>query len=144
MWCDPGREEESVTDRDDLVELTVRYATAIDTEQYSLLNQVFTDDAHVDYGEVGQWTGGAAVAEFMEAAHVIAAHTMHRVSNQAIDINGDTATMRTYVDALILLEDGSGANPVGYYDDHAVRTTDGWRITRRSYTSVRLAAVPAP
>nr|WP_090277697.1 nuclear transport factor 2 family protein [Mycolicibacterium komanii]CRL72584.1 Putative lumazine-binding protein [Mycolicibacterium komanii] len=133
-----------MSDRDDLAELTVRYATAIDTEQYSLLTQVFTDDAQVNYGEVGHWTGGAAVAEFMEAAHVMAAHTMHRVSNQAVDIDGDTATMRTYVDALILLEDGSGANPVGYYDDHAVRTTDGWRIAHRSYTSVRLAAVPAP
>lgn len=133
-----------MSDRDDLVELTIRYATAIDTEQYSLLTKVFTTDADVDYGEVGQWTGGAEVAEFMEAAHVIAAHTMHRMSNQAVDIDGDKATMRTYVDALILLEDGSGANPVGYYDDHAVRTTDGWRIARRSYTSVRLAAVPAP
>ncbi|OBK81020.1 nuclear transport factor 2 family protein [Mycobacterium sp. 1164985.4] len=133
-----------MSDRDELVELTIRYATAIDTEQYSLLTQVFTDDAQVDYGEVGQWTGGAAVAEFMAAAHVMAAHTMHRVSNQAVDIDGDTATMRTYVDALILLEDGSGANPVGYYDDQAVWTADGWRIARRSYTSVRLAAVPAP
>ncbi|HKV19245.1 MAG TPA: nuclear transport factor 2 family protein [Mycobacterium sp.] len=133
-----------MTDRDDLVELTIRYATAIDTGQYSLLTTVFTDDAHVDYGVVGQWTGGAAVAAFMEAAHVFAAHTMHRMTNQAIDVDGDTATMRTYVDALILLEDGSGANPVGYYDDHAVRTRDGWRLVRRSYTSVRLAAVPAP
>lgn len=133
-----------MTDRDDLVELTIRYATAIDTEQYSLLTQVFTDEAQVDYAEVGQWTGGAAVAEFMEAAHVMAAHTMHRMSNQSVDIAGDHATMRTYVDALILLEDGSGANPVGFYDDYAVRTTEGWRIARRSYTSVRLAAVPAP
>lgn len=133
-----------MSDRDELVELTIRYATAIDSRRYSLLTEVFTDDAQVDYGEVGHWTGGAAVAEFMEAAHVMAAHTMHRVSNQAVDIEGDKATMRTYVDALILLEDGSGANPVGYYDDHAVRTTDGWRIARRSYTSVRLAAVLAP
>lgn len=133
-----------MSDRDELVELTIRYATAIDSRRYSLLTEVFTDDAQVDYGEVGHWTGGAAVAEFMEAAHVMAAHTMHRITNQTVDIDGDTATMRTYVDALILLEDGSGANPVGYYDDHAVRTTDGWRIARRSYTSVRLGAVPAP
>jgi hypothetical protein len=61
-----------MSDRDDLVELTIRYATAIDTEQYSLLTKVFTDDAQLDYGEVGQWTGGAEVAEFMKAAHVVA------------------------------------------------------------------------
>jgi len=133
-----------MSDRDELVDLTIRYATAIDTRQYRLLSTVFTAGADIDYGVVGKWVGAAEIAEFMDAAHAMAAHTMHRVSNQAIDIDGDTATMRTYVDALILLEDGSGANPVGYYDDYAVRTPDGWRIARRSYTSVRLAAVPAP
>ncbi|RAU99350.1 nuclear transport factor 2 family protein [Mycobacterium colombiense] len=132
-----------MSDHDDLFDLTVRYATAIDSHQYSLLTTVFTEEARVDYGVVGQWTGGAAVAQFMEAAHVGAAHTIHRMTNQAIAIDGDTATMRTYVDALILMVDGSGANPVGYYDDHAVRTPDGWRINRRTYTSVRLAAVAA-
>jgi hypothetical protein len=129
-----------MSDRDEIVELTVRYATAIDSLQYSLLTTVFTDDAQVDYGEVGQWAGGAEVAEFMEAAHVGATHTMHRMTNQAVDIDGDAATVRTYVDALILFE-GGGANPVGYYDDHVVRTGDGWRIARRTYTSVRLVAV---
>jgi ketosteroid isomerase-like protein len=129
-----------MSDRDEIVELTVRYATAIDSRQYSLLTTVFTDDAQVDYGEIGQWTGGAEVAEFMDAAHVGATHTMHRMTNQAVDIDGDTATVRTYVDALILFE-GGGANPVGYYDDHVIHTDDGWRIARRTYTSVRLVAV---
>ncbi len=130
-----------MTDRDELVDLTVRYATAIDSHQYSLLTRVFTDDAQLDYGEIGQWAGGAEVAEFMEAAHVAATDTMHRMTNQAIEIDGDTATMRTYVDALILFE-GGGVNPTGYYDDHVVRTAEGWRIARRKYTSVRLIAVP--
>lgn len=130
-----------MTDRDDIVELTIRYATAIDAKQYALLQDVFTDEATVDYREVGQWTGGAAVAQFMEQVHLMAAATMHRMTNQAIVIDGDVAKVRTYVDALILLEDGTGANPVGYYDDVAVRTPSGWRISDRTYTSVRLVAV---
>jgi hypothetical protein len=132
-----------VTDREELVDLTIRYATAIDSQQYDLLSTVFTSDADVDYGEVGRWTGDVEVAEFMAAVHAGAAHTMHRMTNQRIDIDGDAAEVRTYVDALILTDDGSGANPVGYYDDHAVRTVDGWRITRRKYTSVRLVGVSA-
>ncbi len=130
-----------MTDRDDIFDLTVRYATAIDSQQYHYLTRVFADDAVVDYGEVGQWTGGAEVARFMEQAHVFAAHTMHRMTNQAIEIDGDEAKVRTYVDALILLDDGSGVNPVGYYDDEAVRTGDGWRIARRTFTAVRIATV---
>lgn len=129
------------SDRDEILDLTVRYATAIDSRQYDLFATVFTDDAALDYGIVGQWTGAAEVAQFMEAAHVGAAHTMHRMTNHVIAIDGDTATVRTYVDALILAEDGSGANPVGYYDDNLLRTNAGWRIARRKYTSVRLVAV---
>lgn len=129
-----------MSDRDEIIDLTVRYATAIDSLQYSLLTTVFTEDAQVDYGEIGKWTGGGEVAAFMEEVHAAARHTMHRMTNQAVDIDGDAATVRTYVDALILFE-GGGVNPIGYYDDHTVRTGDGWRIARRTYTSVRLVAV---
>ncbi len=104
------------TDRDEIIELTVRYATAIDSHQYRSLTKVFADDAIIDYGEVGQWTSGAEVAAVHEAIHVYPHHTMHRMTNQAVDIDGDTAKVRTYVDALILFE-GGGANPIGYYDD---------------------------
>jgi ketosteroid isomerase-like protein len=130
-----------VTPREEIFDLTVKYASAIDGQRYDALTEVFTGDAVIDYGEVGRWTGGAEIADFMERAHTFAAHTMHRMTNQAIAVAGDTATVRTYVDALILLSDGTGVNPVGYYDDVAVRTPDGWRISSRSYTSVRLVAV---
>jgi hypothetical protein len=132
-----------MSDREDIFEVTVRYATAIDTRQYDLLSTVFTEEADLDYGVVGHWKSAAEITEFMDAAHAGAAHTLHRMTNQAITIDGDAATVRTYVDALILLEDGSGANPVGYYDDHAVRTADGWRINSRTYTSVRLVGLAA-
>jgi uncharacterized protein (TIGR02246 family) len=130
-----------LSDRDEIVELTHRYASAIDDRQYARLAEVFTDDADIDYGQVGHWRGAAEVAQFMEAVHVGAAHTMHRMTNQVVAVDGDRASVRTYVDALILAADGSGANPVGYYDDVAVRTAAGWRIAQRSYTSVRLVAV---
>ena len=130
-----------MTDRDDLFDLTIRYATAIDSRQYELLSTVFTADADLDYGEVGHWTGAAEITEFMDLAHRGAANTLHRMSNQMISVDGDSATARTYVDALILGPDGSGVNAIGCYDDEAVRTADGWRIGKRTFTSVRLVMV---
>jgi len=132
-----------MTDRDEIVALTIRYATAIDSEQYEMLSTVFTADADLDYGEVGHWTGAAEVTEFMDLAHRGAANTLHRMSNQIVDVNGDAATARTYVDALILGPDGSGVNAIGYYDDELGRTGDGWRISKRKFTSVRLVMVGA-
>jgi hypothetical protein len=132
-----------MTDHDELVALTIRYATAIDSQQYHLLTTVFTSDAEVDYGEVGKWTGAAEVTEFMDLAHRGAANTLHRMSNQVVAVDDDAATARTYVDALILGPDGSGVNAIGFYDDEAVRTADGWRISKRTFTSVRLVMVGA-
>jgi hypothetical protein len=130
-----------MTDREEIIDLTIRYATAIDSEQYQLLSTVFTVDADLDYGEVGKWTGAAEITEFMDTAHAGAANTLHRMSNQVVDVLGDTATARTYVDALILGPEGSGVNAIGYYDDQAVRTADGWRINKRTFTSVRLVMI---
>lgn len=129
-------------DRQDISDLLVRYATGIDRRDWVLFRTVFTDDCELDYGEIGTWKGVDDVTDFMEQVHAMAGHTMHRLSNQAITIDGNEANARTYVDALIMAGDNnSGVNGIGFYDDEIVRTDAGWRIARRRFTSVRIAAV---
>lgn len=131
-------------DRQDISDLLVRYATGIDRRDWPLFRTVFTADCELDYGEIGAWAGVDAVTEFMEQAHAMAGHTLHRLTNQAIAVDGDTAVARTYVDALIMLQDNeSGVNGIGVYDDDIVRTADGWRIARRRFTAVRVSQVGA-
>lgn len=132
-------------DRQDITEVLLRYATGIDRRDWALFRTVFTDDCELDYGEIGVWKGVDAVTEFMQQAHALAGHTMHRLTNQVITVDGDEAQARTYVDALILVGDNkSGVNGIGYYDDDMVRTDDGWRIARRRFTAVRVATVGEP
>ncbi|MGE2814998.1 nuclear transport factor 2 family protein [Mycobacterium heidelbergense] len=129
-------------DRQDISDLLVRYATGIDRRDWPLFRTVFTDDCELDYGEIGVWNGVDAVTEFMDTTHAMAGHTLHRLTNQVIAVDGDKATARTYVDAVIMFGDNqSGVNAWGFYDDEIVRTADGWRIARRRFTSVRVAAV---
>ncbi|WP_029113523.1 nuclear transport factor 2 family protein [Mycobacterium sp. URHB0044] len=129
-------------DRQDIADVLLRYATGIDRRDWTLFRTAFTDDCELDYGEIGTWSGVEAVAKFMDDAHAMAGHTMHRLTNQAITVDGDQAEARTYVDGLIMAPDnGSGVNAIGFYDDELVRTTDGWRITRRRFTAVRVSAV---
>jgi 3-phenylpropionate/cinnamic acid dioxygenase small subunit len=131
-----------MTDRQDISDVLVRYATGIDRRDWPLFRTVFTDDCALDYGEIGTWNGVDAVTEFMQQAHAMAGHTLHRLTNQAIAVDGDKATARTYIDGLIMFKDNdSGVNTVGFYDDDLVRTGDGWRIARRRYTQVRLVTV---
>jgi 3-phenylpropionate/cinnamic acid dioxygenase small subunit len=132
-------------DRQDITEVLLRYATGIDRRDWALFRTVFTDDCELDYGEIGVWKGVDAVTEFMQQAHALAGHTMHRLTNQVITLDGDEAQARTYVDALIMVGDNkSGVNGIGYYDDDMVRTDDGWRIARRRFTAVRVATVGEP
>ena len=132
-------------DRQDISDVLVRYATGIDRRDWTLFRTIFTDDCELDYGEIGSWKGADAVTEFMQQAHALAGHTMHRLTNQVITINGDEAQSRTYIDALIMVGDtGSGVNAAGFYDDDFVRTERGWRIARRRFTQVRVAQVGDP
>lgn len=131
-------------DRQDITDVLVRYATGIDRRDWPLFRTVFTDDCELDYGEIGVWHGVDAVADFMEQSHAMAGHTLHRLTNHAISVDGDQAEARTYVDAYIMSADNtSGVNAVGFYDDQLVRTTDGWRVARRRFTSVRVVTVGA-
>jgi 3-phenylpropionate/cinnamic acid dioxygenase small subunit len=132
-------------DRQDISDVLLRYATGIDRRDWPLFRTVFTDDCHVDYGEIGTWHDADAITDFMDTSHAMAGHTMHRLTNQVITVDGDAATARTYVDGLIMFGDnGSGVNAVGFYDDELVRTDVGWRIARRTFTPVRLTPVGNP
>ncbi len=132
----------SEQDRQDIGDALLRYATGIDRRDWPLFRSIFTEDCEVDYGEIGAWKGAEAVTDFMQQAHALAGHTMHRLTNQVIDVDGDSAQARTYVDALIMLGDNSsGVNAAGFYDDEFVRTAQGWQIARRRFTQVRVAAL---
>jgi len=130
------------SDVQDIVDVLVRYATGIDTRDWPLFRAVFTDDCELDYGEIGSWQGVDAVIEFMAATHELAGHTMHRITNPVVTVDGDSATARAYVDALIMSQDNaSGVNAVGYYDDDFVRSDAGWRLARRRFTAVLVRTV---
>lgn len=137
-----------MTDHADIQEISaaqVRYATGIDRRDWPLFRTVFTEDCELDYGDIGSWRGVDVVTEFMVAAHEMAGHTMHRITNQVVAVEGDSATARAYVDALIMAQDNSsGVNAVGYYDDEFVRTASGWRLARRRFTTVLVRTVAAP
>jgi hypothetical protein len=110
-----------------------------------LFRTVFTDDCELDYGEIGSWKGVDAVTEFMQQAHAMAGYTMHRLTNQAITIDGDKAAARTYIDAVIMAGDNqAGVNAWGFYEDEIIRAGDGWRIARRRFTQVRVSTFGQP
>jgi 3-phenylpropionate/cinnamic acid dioxygenase small subunit len=128
--------------KQDISEVLIRYSTGIDRRDWALLRTCFTAQCHIDYEGIGIWESADAITDFMAESHADMGHTMHRMTNMAITVSGDTGEARTYVDAILMAADGaSGLNPIGFYDDHLLRTRDGWRIARRHYTMVSFRTV---
>lgn len=130
------------TDKQDIAEVLVRYSTGIDSRDWSLFRTCFTDDVLAEYEGIDTWESADAIAVWMEASHAAMGHTMHRLTNFVIAVDGNDATARSYVDAVLMAADGqSGVNPRGVYDDRLVRTPAGWRISYRHFTMVHLGTI---
>ena len=129
--------------RADVADVLIHYATAIDTRDWELLASCFTDDCDADYGSIGRWSSAAELVASMRDVHEPLGPTLHRITNHLMTQDGDVVAARSYVDALVLLVDQtSGTNAIGYYDDELVRDADAWKIARRRFTIVLLRLVP--
>jgi 3-phenylpropionate/cinnamic acid dioxygenase small subunit len=133
--------------KQEIAEVLVRYATGIDRRDWDLFRSCFASDCLAEYEGIGTWESADAITDFMVTAHAGMGHTMHRISNIAIDVHddgdGDRAVARCYVDGMLMAADGdSGFNPVGFYDDELARTPDGWRIAHRIFTMVTFRTLP--
>ena len=120
----------------------IRYATAIDDRDWDLLRSCFTEAPDVEYEDIGTWDHVDQVVAFMDEAHAGIGRSNHRLSNMTVTVDGDQATARTYVHAVLTLavDPSEWVDAVGSYDDELVRTADGWRIRRRRYRSTVVRA----
>lgn len=130
------------TDTALIEQVLVRYATGIDTRNWDLLRTCFTDDVRADYGDIGSWHSAHGLVGFMDEAHRGFGATNHLLTNFAIDVDGDRATSRCYVHAVLVLLDDAGTwfDSVGSYDDVLVRAADGWRIAARTFRATRMTS----
>jgi 3-phenylpropionate/cinnamic acid dioxygenase small subunit len=120
-------------DRDEIRGVLVRYATAIDTRNWTLFRTCFTENASTDYGSIGAWSDVHSIARFMEAAHIDFGNTNHMLSNFVIEVHGDRARATSYVHVVLAYarDPGNWVDSVGRYEDTLVRTSVGWQIAER-------------
>jgi hypothetical protein len=117
------------SDREQIVEALADVAAALDARDWDRVRHWFTPDTHA-YGVRGQ----DALVEQMQNHLGGVGPTQHLLGNHRVTIDGDTARSLTYgrvhhVGAGPMA--GSSYECMGEYDDHWVRTDDGWRISRR-------------
>ncbi len=121
-------------DRMDIADLVTRYAWALDARDWELLRTVFTPGCQVQYPGSPHLDGFEQVWRFCERALKRYRATQHLLGNIQADVDGDSATAATYLQAVhvAFLEEGGDIFILGgIYRDRLVRTDDGWRIAER-------------
>lgn len=124
-------------DREELVELLSRYASMADTRDWASAPSVLCEEIACDFSSLGapagSFTRDAWCAATARAFSGFTA-THHSITNHLVSVGGDGATVRAHVRA----EHWSAAGcwlVVGFYDDVAVRTPQGWRLSSITLTA---------
>src|SRR5947209_7616671 len=101
--------QQEISDRLEIQELLVRYSHAVDTRDWDAYEGVFTDDAVIDYTEMGGPRGGVKeVRKFLETAMPHFAGFQHMIANTVLEIDGDVARGRTICHNPMVIDKGNG------------------------------------
>jgi SnoaL-like domain len=126
---------EEISDRLELQDLLIRYSEAIDRRAFDELDDIFTEDAYIDYRDTGGIDGRYPQVKvwLAETLPTYFERTAHMLGLPAIRLAGDTATARTFCfNPMVLKGETPKIMQVGvWYDDEFIRSADGWRLSRR-------------
>ena len=133
-----------MSDRDELVELMSRYAAIADLKDFDELpRSVFCDRFTCDFSSLGTPAATFTRDAWCRASKRVFAGftaTHHAITNHRIAVDGDRATIRAHVRVEHWVHPDvapGGATcwlVVGFYDDVAVRTSQGWRLSSVTLT----------
>lgn len=132
---------EEISDRLEIHDLIVEYADIIDSKQFDRLNEVFHEDAYIDYTAMGGIEGKLSeIKAFLSEVMPMFPATQHMISNFKITLDGDRAHGRIMClnpQQIVLHDESVQTMFLGlWYVDEYVRTEQGWRIlTRREEKS---------
>lgn len=121
------------SDRDHVVELMIRYGVALDRRDWSMFRACFTPDIVAVYEGFGTYEGHDALEGFVRPSVEPLDATQHLFANFLVQLDGDGASFQCYVQAQHVKQDLPGGHLFtigGPYDNHAVRTPDGWKMDR--------------
>lgn len=125
-----------VSDRFEIQDLIVEYCHIIDKQLFDQLDNVFCEDAFIDYSVMGGPKGSLLeIKAFLREAMPVFKNTQHMISNYQIKITGDQAEGRIMCFNPMQFDMADRGDPVFFlglwYVDKYERTENGWRIKER-------------
>ncbi len=114
-------------------QLKYRYLRTLDTKQWDDFTDCFLAEATADYNGL-VFDDREALVAFMRKNMGEGMLTQHQVHHPEIEVDGDTATGRWYLQDRVIVEafrfmmEGAA-----FYEDRYRRTPDGWRVEHTGY-----------
>ncbi|MFZ5558964.1 MAG: nuclear transport factor 2 family protein [Pseudomonadota bacterium] len=112
---------------------------AADSKDWIACGRCFTQNVSIDHdagsGEPSSMTPDELMAAWQKALGVFTS-TLHMVTNHDVEIHGDRAVCRSYVQALHVAAETTAANhylTFGTYEHGLTRMAEGWRVNRVVY-----------
>ena len=133
-------------DERSIVDVCIRYATAIDDRDWERLRSCFLPDAVGIYHADRTLHGADEIVETIRTAVTPLSRTQHLVGTFVVDVRGDEATSACHLHAQHVRTDVQGGEKyviAGRYADRFARTQDGWRIRERRLDRWWTAGNPA-
>lgn len=137
-----------MSDRDDIQDVITLYSIGCSKRDWGMVTGLFTED--------GEWCaagatlkGRAALGAAMSGFLVKMAYFVQMNSPAVIRVDGDTATAESTIREMGKFIDRDEAfECLGWYADELVRTSEGWKFARKTFTTagthlVTLGAGPA-
>jgi ketosteroid isomerase-like protein len=121
-----------LADREAIRDLARRYADCVWRKDFPGAVELFSEDGVMDTGDRPPIRGRAALLEAYQGM-VGDADFQPFVHNHVIELQGDHATGRCYLD-LRGSRDGRSMIGAGYYDDEYVRVGGEWKFRSRKLT----------
>jgi len=118
-----------IADRIAIEDVIVRYATAMDTQDWDLFRGCFRPDARTVMDRVGEFDTREALIALLAPRLTIFAALQHFVTNVMVSGNGDVATARTNFVSHHVPKDADSYTYGGTFEFALARDADGWRIT---------------
>ncbi len=130
---------EALLDQARIENVLKRYATALDSRNWQGLDDVFIEDATAHFQGMGHFNGRAAIVELISSALSATAATQHLLANIVIELDGNEARSKCYLQALHTGKgsfEGKAMTVWGEYRDQLRRTPAGWRIAHRELAGI--------
>lgn len=119
-------------DVEEIKKLQAKYAYFIDTSQMEKVSELFADDFVAEYHQIGTFTTGAGLLEFLNSAGATSSMMRHMMLMPLIEVDGDKARGTWYLHCTRTDITPHGEVAIwiqGKYENDYVRVDGKWKLS---------------